>query len=438
MSEPLEGPAIELVAVVISIAAGGALSALEVAIHSFGEVRLLDAIEAGGRDGKTAQRLLDEEEVRPTRLLAGRVIAIVVAVGLTVHISSRLGSWWVTGLALAGVALTYSTLAVGLGTLARARASTWTLRMARWIRPIELCAWPVAAPLFALTGFLERRLLPHTPPPEDDDHAVREVEHMIEKRSRRGSLSEEFAQLLLSVLDFKDTVAREVMVPRTQMKAFEIRTSIDEVLEVIEREGHSRYPVYRERVDQIEGILYAKDLFRILRNGERDKHESLHEIIRRPAFFVAETQKIGQLLREMQSRRSHLAVLVDEFGGTSGIVTLEDILEEIVGEIEDEHDPETRPIKEVAAGHWWVDASVSVHDLGQILDVELEKEAGDFDSVGGMIVEIAGRVPHAGESIEARGFEFIVRESDERHVTRVEVLQRSDADGPEPAYAAAR
>src|SRR5690606_22465474 len=186
---------------------------------------------------------------------------------------------------------------------------------------------------------LDRRF-PPAEPPADDDHAVREVEHMIEQREESGSIPADFAELLLSVLEFKDTVAREVMVPRTQMKAIEIDTSIDEVLDIIVREGHSRYPVYRDRPDHIEGILYAKDLFRILKNGERDKHHSLHRIIRRPVLFVAETHKTGRLLREMQARRFHLAIVVDEFGGTSGIVTLEDILEEIVGEIRDEHDTE--------------------------------------------------------------------------------------------------
>lgn len=425
----------ELAAIILTVAAGSALSALEAALFAFGEVRLLDAIEAGGRDGETAQRIVAEADALPTRLLTGRVIAIIVAVGLTVHLASASGHWWVTGLALACVGLAYATLAVALGAIARARAAAWALPMARWLHPVELLAWPLAVPLSRLARALDGRIAaPAAPTSVDDDHAVREVEHMIEKREESGSITEEFASLLLSVLEFKDTVAREVMVPRTQMGAIEINTSIEEVLAMIEREGHSRYPVYRDRVDQIEGILYAKDLFRILRDRER-QHDSLSEIIRRPAFFVAETQKIGQLLREMQSRRFHLAILVDEFGGTSGIVTLEDILEEIVGEIQDEHDIDADPIQELAKGQWWVDASVSVHDLAEVLGVELGKEEGDFDSVGGMIVEIAGRVLGEGESIELQGFEFIVRESDERHVTLVEVLARPDAD--DPVHAAA-
>src|SRR5690606_6967209 len=149
---------------------------------------------------------------------------------------------------------------------------------------------------------------------------------------------------------------------------------------VIVQGGHSRYPVYRDRVDQIEGILYAKDLFRLLRNGDREKHRSLDRIIRRPVFFVAETHKIGQLLREMQSRRFHLAIVVDEFGGTSGIVTLEDIVEEIVGDIRDEHDAEDALVEELAEEGWLVDASISIYDLGEILEVDFDEDEGDFDS----------------------------------------------------------
>ncbi|MFC1464381.1 MAG: hemolysin family protein [Candidatus Brachytrichaceae bacterium NZ_4S206] len=412
----------ELIAIFVAITAGASLAALEAALAAFGEVRLLAAKEEEGRDARTAARVLREGPALKTRLLTGRIVAIVVAVGLTVQLTLPAGAW-VTALSLAGLALLYATIAVGLSAVARARAASWTLPFVRLMRPLELLVWPLAAPLAGLATFLDRRF-PPAEPPSDDEYAVREVEHMIEQREESGSLSQDFADLLLSVLEFKDTVAREIMVPRTQMTAIEIGTSIDEVLEIVVREGHSRYPVYRDRVDQIEGILYAKDLFRILKNGDRAKHRSLHRIIRRPVFFVAETHKIGQLLREMQARRFHLAIVVDEFGGTSGIVTLEDIIEEIVGEIRDEHDTEEPLVQEIAAGRWLVDASVSIYDLGEILDVDFDEEEGDYDSLGGMLVELADRVPQVGETVDAHGYTFEVREADERHVTRVEVRRR--------------
>ncbi|MCB9593170.1 MAG: CBS domain-containing protein [Sandaracinaceae bacterium] len=412
-----------------------ALDALGGAIASLGEVRLLAAVEAGGRDGRTAARLLEEAGHRRTRLAVGRVLGLVSAVALTMHLTWGIFPPWGTALGVAAVAFTQAAVAAGLGAAARARATTWALPMARLLRPFELLVWPFSIPVHLLATAVGRAF--ESPPDanKDDEHTLREVEHMIEKREESGSITEEFAELLLSVFEFKDTVAREVMVPRTQMRAFELGASLDEVVEMIERHGHSRYPVYRDTLDRIEGILYAKDLFRILREGEQSSYESLRDIIRRPVFFVAETQKIGQLLREMQSQRFHLAVVADEFGGTSGIVTLEDILEEIVGEIQDEHDAEEMPIRQLGERHLWVDASVSVYDVAHVLDADLDTDEGDYDSVGGMIVERAGRVPVVGESLFFRGFEFIVRASDERHVTEVEIVERPHADGPEHAAA---
>jgi CBS domain containing-hemolysin-like protein len=418
--ETSDVPGLQLAAILFTITIGAALAALDAALAAFGHVRLIAAKEGGGRDGRTAERVLAEGPALATRHLTGRIIAIVFAVWMTVDLSLPLESWWLTMLSLAALALLYAALAVGLGAIARARAVTWTLPFVRLARPLEWLVWPLAAPLAGLATFLDRRF-PAPEPPLDDEHAVREVEHVIEQGEERGSLTQEFADLLLSVLEFKDTIAREIMVPRTQMTAIELGTPIDEVLDIVEREGHSRYPVYRERVDRIEGVLYAKDLFRFLKTNETVKPRSLHRVIRRPVFFVAETHKIGQLLREMQLRRFHLAIVVDEFGGTSGIVTLEDILEEIVGEIQDEHDTEEPLVQEIAPGRWLVDASVSVYDLGEILGADLEPEEGDYDSVGGMLVELADGVPEVGQSVDAKGFTFEVRAADERRVTRVEV-----------------
>ncbi|MFK7989177.1 MAG: hemolysin family protein [Sandaracinaceae bacterium] len=425
----------ELTAVVLSVLVGSVLAALEGALEAFGEVRLLAAQEEGGRDGRTATRLLEEGPRLHTRIVTGRVLLLVVATALVLDLSMASGTRWFTPLALAALGLLYASLTVGVRALARTRATRWALPMARWLRPVELMVWPLAMPLGALVAFIEASVPPATPEEGEGEHAVRQIEHMIEQREESGSIPEEFAELLLSVLEFKDTIARNVMVPRTQMIAINIETSLDEVLAIIVESGHSRYPVYRGRADQIEGTLYAKDLFRTLRQrlADDDTAPALSEILRRPVFFVAETHKIGQLLREMQARRIHLAVVVDEFGGTSGIVTLEDIVEEIVGEIEDEHDVAEQPIEAVGEGRWLVEAHVSVYDLAAALETDLDVD-GDFDSVGGMVVDLAGRVPVAGERITAYELEFRVRAADERHVTKLEVRRLA---GPDPMDAAA-
>ena len=242
--------------------------------------------------------------------------------------------------------------------------------------------------------------------------------------------------MLRSVLEFRNTVAREIMVPRTQVVAFEVETSIADVLEHVIESGHSRYPVYRGQIDQVEGILYAKDLFQVLRGSQDTSSILLKNIIRKPAFFAAESQKIGVLLREMQRRRSHLAVVVDEFGGAAGIVTLEDIVEEIVGEIQDEHDEEAPLVYERAPGHYFVDAGISVYDLEEQLGEPICEDKSDFDSLGGMLVHLAGEVPAIGESLDAGPYRVVVLDADERRVRRVEML-RSRTESPDEPKAAA-
>jgi CBS domain containing-hemolysin-like protein len=197
--------------------------------------------------------------------------------------------------------------------------------------------------------------------------------------------------------------------------------------------------VYRGQIDQVEGILYAKDLFQALRDSSDAANILLADVLRKPVFFAAESQKIGVLLREMQRRRSHLAVVVDEFGGAAGIVTLEDIVEEIVGEIQDEHDEEAPLVYERAPGHYFVDASISVYDLEEHLGESICEDKSEFDSLGGMLVHLLGQVPAIGETLLAGPYRFVVLDADERRVRRVEMLRvksEEPGDAQEPKVAA--
>ncbi|MDB4989659.1 MAG: Magnesium and cobalt efflux protein CorC, partial [Myxococcaceae bacterium] len=293
--------------------------------------------------------------------------------------------------------------------------------------PVELFFAPIAAPLLA-AGTLVDRMFP--PRPEDDPERITEadVEQLIEQGEEVGSITQDHAAMLRAVLDFHDMTSREIMVPRTQMVAIEIHTPIDQVLDLVIRTGHSRYPVYRERADQVVGVLYAKDLFGVQRDQQPSQPAvKLAEIVRKDVFFVAETHKIGALLKEMQSRRVHLAVVTDEFGGTAGVITLEDILEEIVGDIQDEHDREEPEVRAVGAGRYEADASVSLHHLEEVVGVPLKPRDSSADSLGGLLVETAGRVPAPGERIELGGLTFTVINSDARHVERVEIARFNPA-----------
>ncbi|HJK97082.1 MAG TPA: hemolysin family protein [Polyangiaceae bacterium LLY-WYZ-14_1] len=433
----MDEPGTESLAILACVALGAAVASLQSALHALGEVRLRAMRDAGGPGAKTAARAIEGFSVLQARLLTLRVLALTTAASLAAHLGLRFDG---VGAAVAGgavVAFLYAMIAQVTSTLAERRASRWALVMLRAIRPLELLVTPIAAPM-AWAGSVLDRLIP-APPDEGEDRerlASLAVEHMIDEGEEQGAITGMHAELLRSVLEFQDTVAREVMVPRTHTIGLEIETPIADVLTTITEVGHSRYPVYRERIDQVEGVLYAKDVFRLVRERSPDDDApalTLADVIRRPVFFAAEKQKIGSLLQEMQRRRVHLAVVVDEFGGTSGIVTLEDILEEIVGEIQDEHDVDEEPVVErLPDGRYLADATASVYDVQDTTGLPLIDDDDDHGSIGGLVVELAGRVPSVGESVFVGLVELVVRAADERHVSKVEIVPHEGGQEEEP------
>ena len=420
----LDVPSIQLAAAIVGgVGLGALLAAVGAGMHALGEAGLQALSETEGRNAKVAQRVLRDLSAVQSRLLIGRVFCVGLAAALVGHSLLQYGAW-IALLGVLGTSAAYAILATVAGAVVRRRSGHATLQLWRWLRPVDLLLTPLAVPLRWINE-LVMKLVPEVEVEDPDRLAELTVEHVIEQGEETGTIAEEHAQMLRSVLEFKNTVAREIMVPRTQMVAFDIDTTIDDVLASIIESGHSRYPVYRGQIDQVEGILYAKDLFEVLRNTSNSTDVLLTDVLRKPVFFAAESQKIGVLLREMQRRRSHLAVVVDEFGGAAGIVTLEDIVEEIVGEIQDEHDAEMPLVYERAPGHYFVDASISVYDLEEHLGEAICDDKTDFDSLGGMLVHLAGQVPVIGATLVAGSYRVVVLEADERHVRRVEMLRAS-------------
>jgi putative hemolysin len=400
-----------------------AFAAVDYAIGAFGEVRARAVRDEGREYSGTAARLLEHEGKIRARLLAGRVLCLSTGAALSTLVAIRSEKWWVVVLAGLAVAFGYSAAVEILGTLARKWSSWVALPLLRWFRPLEIIMVPFAAPL-AWLGEVIGRVSP-SPREQDAEKIVDlEVESVIERGEETGSIPSDHADLLRGVLEFKDTVVREIMVPRTQILAIDIDMPVNDVVRLILEGGHSRYPVYRDRLDKMLGVIYAKDVFQAQRKHS-DEPIDLNKLLRKPVFFVSETQKIGTLLKQMQSRRVHLAIVVDEFGGTNGIVSLEDILEEIVGDIRDEHDDDETQVTEVSPGHFLVDASMSIYDLQDRIGVDLrDDDGGDYDSVGGLIIDKAGKVPENGETLSFGNVEFIVRERDPRRVRRVEVVPK--------------
>ncbi len=249
---------------------------------------------------------------------------------------------------------------------------------------------------------------------------VREKEELFEEGTAEGVLNEEEEDMLLSVLSLRDTRVREVMVPRTEMVCIEAQEPLQTVAQTMVREGHSRVPVYQGDVDHVLGFVTARDVLRF--SPSQEPGPPVRELMR-PAYFVPETMTLASLLREFRRRRIHLAIAVDEYGGVSGLATLEDVLEEIVGDIHDEYDEEEGEIREAGDG-LCVDARTEIEKLEERLGVEFGEEL-DCETVGGLVFQMLGHVPREGETFLYRGLEVTVLDADKRRVREVKIRKVS-------------
>ena len=221
--------------------------------------------------------------------------------------------------------------------------------------------------------------------------------------------------MMRGIVDLDETLVREIMTPRTDIVAVAVETSVAEARRKLLEEGHSRLPVFRDSIDHVVGVLHARDLFRA---WEEKMEDELISPFLRPAVFIPETLSAAELLSEMR-QKMHLALVVDEYGGTAGLVTLEDLLEEIVGDIRDEHEEDEQLIEQESDGCWVINAAVHVKELEERFDVEFEER--EFDTLGGLVVHGFGRVPSPGERKQIQGLEVEVLQSDRRRVYKVRV-----------------
>ncbi|HMA91327.1 MAG TPA: hemolysin family protein [Polyangiaceae bacterium] len=299
----------------------------------------------------------------------------------------------------------------------------------RLLWPFEILAAPLAAPAGWL-GDLVRLTFPKRI--TLTDVTEEEVNLIVKDGERSGTIAHDEAEMIHNVLGFADLTARDLMVARTRVTSLPLDTTPSELLRIVLAEGHSRYPVYDERIDNVIGILHVKDILPFtIRPGGLD-HLELERLLHRPVLFVTESQSSSSVLYEMRQKRQHLAIVIDEFGGVSGVLALEDLLERIVGDIRDEHDEAEPPIQELGDGRLLVDATVPIVDLSRYLDTELPDD-GDYNSLGGLLITRLGRVPPVGAKMSEYGLEFVVRAADERHVSKVEIVRRSTPpDAVEP------
>lgn len=240
--------------------------------------------------------------------------------------------------------------------------------------------------------------------------------------AQEESLIEEKKDMIKGIEDLSETSVKEVMIPRIDVDFISIDTPQDELLSKIVESGHARFPVYSESIDNVVGILYVKDILKAFANKEAI---DLQKIIRK-AYFVPETKKIDGLLREFKRRHQHIAIAIDEYGGVSGIVCMEDIIEEIVGDIQDEFDDEREDIVSLGKNCWLCDARVDLDDLNETLETSFP--ADDFDTLGGFVLDLFGRIPVKYEKIEYENFEFIIQDMEGHRVNLIKVIKKENTD----------
>jgi putative hemolysin len=293
----------------------------------------------------------------------------------------------------------------------------WVLRLT-WIG--NMVDW-LGAPF----SWLARKLQPIPSQTESPMGAVTddELKTWVEAGQNKGALEEGERKMIYSIFHLSDTLCREIMVPRIDLLALEVGTPLEEAIHQITNRGHSRVPVYEDHIDNIIGVLYAKDILKT--SLDCDKPDNIRPLLR-PAYFVPEAKKVDDLLREMQEKRVHLAVVVDEYGGMAGLVTLEDVVEEIVGEIRDEYDAsEEKQYEKVGENEYIFMGRVDVEDVNEILDTHLTREVAD--TLGGFIYGEIGRVPVEGEKVEVEGWTLTVEQVLGRRIRRVRISPAAPA-----------
>jgi CBS domain containing-hemolysin-like protein len=312
--------------------------------------------------------------------------------------------------ALLGVLLLEATVARSLALWRPRLALRVTAPVIRFARAL---LYPVVLPLQAIYGKVSRTN--HLSDEEREEEQEEEVEALIEVGEREGLLEAEEGEMMRGIVDLDEKLVREIMTPRTGIEALPVEAGVSAARAKLLDGTHSRLPVYHGSIDNVVGVLHARDLFQAWQDGKEDQPVSQYL---RPAVFVPETMTAAELLSEIR-QKTHLAMVVDEYGGTAGLVTLEDLLEEIVGDIRDEHDQEEELARQEDDDSWIISAVAHVEELEDRFGIELSQR--DFDTVGGLIVSSFGRVPLEGERIETLGLSFEVLKADPRRVYKVRV-----------------
>jgi putative hemolysin len=435
---------IDVLIVIVLTLLEGFFVAAEIALVSIRRSRVEQLAEEGSQGARRVRRLLDD----PGRFLAVSQLGLTVigffasafaAVNLASALRDVLERTGMDAGTADGLALIVVTVILALFTIIFAELVPKTLALSSPERfaltlsiPIEFLArvlGPVIAFLTgttrAISGALGAKVT------NEAQISAEELRLIVERGGEQGVLEAEEEQMINAVIELGERRLHEVMIPRIAIAGLPASSTLEEAIDKLVDEGHSRIPVYEESIDEVLGILYAKDLLPFLKQGSGPR-PSLRSLLRAPVF-VPESMSIDDLLHEFQRRKVHIAIVLDEYGGTAGLVTIEDLLEEIVGEIQDEYDVEEPMIVRISDDEARVDGRADIDDLSELFDVDLGVEDEDeYDTVGGLIYHRIGGVPAPGDEVDVDGLHLTVETTDGRRVGKVLVVRRPPENGDQP------
>ncbi len=423
---------LQLLVVLVLVAIEGVFVAAEIALVTLRHSRIDQLIDEGHRNARRVKRLVDD----PARFLAvaqigvtfvGFLASAYAAVNLADRLAESLKDVPILQKAAAGIALLIITSLLSCFTIVFGELVPKTLALAYPDRvaltlsgPLDLVGH-IFAPLVNLLTWLTRKIAGGFGAGVARQAQINseELKLIVERGGETGVLEAEEEQMISAVIELGEHRVHEVMVPRTDMTALPVTSTVDEAIDAFIREGHSRIPVFKETIDEVVGVLYAKDLLPFLKGGQKP---DLRKLLRAP-LFVPESMLVDDLLHKIQGRKVHLAIVLDEYGGTAGMVTIEDLLEEIVGDIQDEYDVEEPLTVRLSDDEARVDGRASVEDLAELFDVELDalEDADEYDTVGGLIYHRIGGVPRPGDRVDlpGQGLTLTVEVTDGRRVGKV-------------------
>lgn len=403
-----------LLGIAVCVVISAIASAADAALSNITR-RRLNALVADGRPrAQAVVRLLgDPAHLRATTLTLNTV-AIVGATTMLILIVSPWAAWWQPALSLFALLLV---LLIFGEVLPKAIAMAHSERVGTVLAPLISMLVLLLSPISGLINLLVRPIIGQ----RSGNVLVSEEELklLVNVGEEEGVIEHNERQMIEDILIFGDTFVREIMVPRVDIVALSSTLTVGEALDTAMQAGHSRIPVYHDTVDNVIGILYVRDLLPVLRDGQLG-----HKIVDllRPVYYVPETMKVDDLLRNLQARKVHLALVVDEYGGTAGLATIEDVLEEIVGEIQDEYDNEEPTISQVDPTIWIADARISLADLNDQTGLHLATE--EVDSLGGLVYEQLGSIPQVGDTVEVGDVTITVQSVQGLRPAKLEIVQR--------------